>query len=116
MIPENVGTKKSKEHRTISLISHAAKIILRVTKRRLITKMEENGREEQFGFRKGKGTRDAAGLIRIIGKRCFDGGRGLNLNFIDMEKAFEKLQWVNLFEILKENRIDWKDMKLIREL
>ena len=44
------NAKKCKEFRTISLISHTAKILLRILHRWLRSKMEE----EQFGFRKGK--------------------------------------------------------------
>ena len=61
--PKKNNAKKCKEFRTISLISHSAKIILRILNRRLRSKTEE----EQFGLRKGKRTRDAIGLIRTIG-------------------------------------------------
>ena len=63
-IPKKSNAKKCKEFRTISLISHTAKILLRILNRRLRSKMEV----EQFGFRKGKGTRDGIGLIRTIGE------------------------------------------------
>ncbi|KAJ4436221.1 hypothetical protein ANN_18851 [Periplaneta americana] len=46
-----------------------SEILLRILNRRLYSKMEEQLEEEQFGFRKGKGTRDAIGLLRTIGKR-----------------------------------------------
>ena len=64
-IQKKNNVKKCEEFRSISLISHTAKIILRIANRRLRFKMEE----EQFGFRKGKGTRDAIGWIRTIEKR-----------------------------------------------
>jgi len=50
------------DHRTISLIAHTAKIL----KRRIEKKIEEVLGEDQFGFRRGKGTRDAIGMLRII--------------------------------------------------
>ena len=50
LIPNKNNAKKCKEFRTISLISHTAKILLRILNRRLRSKMEV----EQFGFRKGK--------------------------------------------------------------
>ena len=58
------NVKICKEFRTISLISHMAKV-MRILNRLLHSKMEE----EQFGFRKEKGARDAIGLIRTIGER-----------------------------------------------
>ena len=61
--PKKNNAKKCKEFRTISLISYAAKFILRILIRRLRSKMEDELEEELFDFRKGKGTRDAIGLI-----------------------------------------------------
>ncbi|KAJ4443337.1 hypothetical protein ANN_05005 [Periplaneta americana] len=49
------NAKKCNEFRTISLISHSAKILLRILNRRLYSKMEERLEEGQFDFRTGKG-------------------------------------------------------------
>ena len=57
---------KCSDHRTISLIAHAAKIIAKILERRIVRKIEDVLGEDQFGFRRGKGTRDAVGMIRII--------------------------------------------------
>ena len=53
---------KCSDYRTISLIAHTAKIL----RRRIEKKIEDVLGEDQFGFRGGKGTRDAIGMIRII--------------------------------------------------
>ena len=48
------------DFRTISLISHASKIMLSILKKRLNTKAEELYlAEDQCGFRKGCGTKEA---------------------------------------------------------
>ena len=67
-IPKKNNAKKCKEFRTISLILHTARIILKILIWHLRSKVEE----EQFGFRKGKGTRDAIGLIRTIRERYIE--------------------------------------------
>jgi hypothetical protein len=54
------------DHCTISLIAHTAKIIAKILKRRIESKIEDILGEDQFGFRRGKGTRDAIGIMRII--------------------------------------------------
>ena len=90
---------------TISLISHTAKILLRILNRRLRSKMEE----EQFGFRKGKGTRDAIWLIPTIGERYKD----VYAVFVDLEKAFDRVDWKKLMGILKKNGVDWKERRLL---
>jgi hypothetical protein len=53
---------KCSDHSTISLIACTAKIVARILRRRKI----EDVLEDQFGFRRGKGTRTAIGMLRII--------------------------------------------------
>jgi len=59
---------KCSNHHTISLIAHTAKIIAKILRRRIERKIEALLGEDQFGFRRGKGTRDAIGMMRIIAK------------------------------------------------
>jgi hypothetical protein len=56
---------KCSNHRAISLIAHRAKIVAKTLRRRIEKKMEDVLGEDQFGFRRGKGTRDAVGMLRI---------------------------------------------------
>ena len=51
--------KKGSNHRTIGLISQTGKIVAHILSKRLESKIEEVIEEDQFGFQKGKGTRDA---------------------------------------------------------
>ena len=60
---------KFSDYRTISLIAHTAKIIAKILRRRIEKKIEDVLGEDQFGFRRGKGTRDAIGMMRIIAER-----------------------------------------------
>jgi len=48
------ATKRS-NHCTISLITHTAKIVAKILRRRIEKKNEDVLREDQFGFRSGKG-------------------------------------------------------------
>jgi len=56
---------KCSNHRTISLITHTAKIVAKILRRSNEKKIEDVLREDQFGFRRGKGTSDATGMLRI---------------------------------------------------
>jgi hypothetical protein len=47
----------------ISLIAHTAKITAKILRR--TERKTEGVLEDQFGFRQGKGTRDAIGMVRI---------------------------------------------------
>ena len=52
------------DHRTISLLTHASKVMIRIlTKRVAMTEVIKGIGDDQFGFRKGLGTRDAIGTV-----------------------------------------------------
>jgi hypothetical protein len=57
---------KSSGHRKITLIAHTAKAEANILRRRMVRKIEDALGEDQFGFRSGKGTRDATKMLRII--------------------------------------------------
>jgi hypothetical protein len=60
-------------HHTFSLMAHTAKRVERILTRRRRTerKSEDVLGESRFGFRKGKGTSDARGMLGIISPRTF---------------------------------------------
>ena len=74
---------KMQDNRTISLISHTTKIIAKKLRRRIERKIEDVLGEDQFGFRRGKGTTDAIGMIRIIAERTLERDEELCICFID---------------------------------
>ena len=47
-------------------IAHTAKIVAKILRRRIEKKFEDVHGEDQFRFSRGKGTRDAIGMLRII--------------------------------------------------
>ena len=112
---KNKPTKCS-QYRTISLVSHASKIILRVLTRRLTNRAEQFIGNDQFGFRAGCGTRDAIGIMRIISEKMIENDQEMFVCFVDFEKAFDRVQWRKLFDILKAIGVDWRDRRLIRNL
>ena len=97
-----------------SLIAHTAKIIAKIL-RRTERKIEEVLGEDQFGFRRGKGTRDAIGMIRIS-KRTLALDEGLCVCFIDWQKACDRVYWTKLMQILNRTGIDWHERRLISKL
>ena len=115
-IEKKANTNKCEEHRTISLISHASKIMLKVLHRRLEAKAEEYLGEDQFGFRRGKGTREAIAMMRVLSERNIEHNQDIYVCFVDFEKAFDRVMWEKLMEILKKIGVDWKDRRLIAEL
>ena len=57
-IPKKGDLKECTNYRTIFLISHASKIMLKIIQKRLESKLEEEVSATQAGFRKGSSTRD----------------------------------------------------------
>jgi len=47
--------------------------------------------EDQFGFRRGTGTRDAIGMLRIISERTLKIDEDHCLCFIDWKQAFDRV-------------------------
>ena len=72
--------------------------------------------EDQFGFRRGKGTRDATGMLRIISEQTLEIDEELSVCFIDWQKAFDRVRWTKLMQILKEIGMDWCERRLISNL
>ena len=64
-------------HRTISLISHAPKILLKILTNRIKAKARDFVGRNQSAFRKGCGTRDAIGAMRMICERSLEFGNNV---------------------------------------
>jgi len=79
-------------------------------------KIEDVLGEDQFGFRGGKGTRDAIGMMRIISERTLEIDEELCVCFIDWQKTFDRVNWTKLMQILKRTGIDWREKRLISNL
>ena len=118
MIALKKKTKATKcsDYRTISLIAHTAKITAKILRRRFEKKIEDVLGEDQFGFRRGKGTRNAIGMMRIIAERILKIDEEMCVCFIDWQKAFDRVNWTNLMQILKRIGIDWRERRLINKL
>jgi exonuclease III len=104
------------DHRTISLVSHASKILLQILTKRIEAKTVSVIGKTQFGFRRGVGTRDAIGVLRTVVERSIEFGNEIYICFVDFEKAFDRVNWAKMLSILKNIGVDWRDRRLISEL
>ena len=69
-IPNKGNAKECSNYRTIALISHASKVMLKILQARLQQYMNRELPDIQAGFRKGRGTRDQIANIRWIIKKA----------------------------------------------
>ena len=88
-LPTKGGTRECKNNRTISLISHASKILLYVIAARLKNHLNRELPPIQAGFRKGRGTRDQIANMRWLIKKAIEKNRRIFMVFIDYSKAFQ---------------------------
>ena len=65
-IPKKGDPRECGNNRTIALITHASKVLLKVMQRRIEPYMQRELAAEQAGFRKGRGTRDQIANLRWI--------------------------------------------------
>ena len=65
-IPKKGNTLQCRNNRTIALISHCSKILLKIIASRMQTKLKEEISEEQAGFRSGIGTQDQILNLKMV--------------------------------------------------
>jgi hypothetical protein len=81
-------------------------IVAKILRRRNEKKIEDVLGEDQFGSRRGKGTSDAIGMLRIISKRTSEIDEELCVCFIDWQKASDRVKWTKLMQITEGTGID----------
>ena len=87
-IPKKGNAKECSNYRTIALISHASKVMLKILQARLQQYLNLELPDVQAGFRKGRGTRDQIAICWIIEKaREFQ--KNISFCFIDYATAFD---------------------------
>src|SRR5574340_1276412 len=99
-IPKKGNAKEYSNYRTIALISHALKVMLKILQARFQQYVNQELRDVQAGFRKGRGTRDQIAYF------CW----------IDHAKAFDCGDHNKLWKILKEMGIPDHLICLLRNL
>ena len=83
------------DFRSISLIPHASKIVLKILSKRITTKAEKFLGKYQFCFRMGCCTREAIRVMRMLCERSLEHDE-LFICFVDFEKAFDRVKWTKL--------------------
>ena len=103
-------------YRTISLMSHSTKVLLRIIMARMRKSLRPEISQLQFGFVPDKSNRNAIFTLSMLAERCIEMQKDLYLCFINYSKAFDKVRHEKLFNILENLDIDGKDLRVIRNL
>ena len=87
--PKKGNAKECSNYRTIALISHARKVMLKILQARLQQYVNHELPDVQDGFRKGRGTRDQIANICWIIKKARESQKNIYFCLIDYAKAFD---------------------------
>ena len=101
-VPKKGNAKECSNYRTIALISHASKVMLKILQARLQQYVNREYPDVQAGFRKARGTRDQIANICWIIEKSREFQKSINFCFIDYAKAFDCVDHNQLWKILKE--------------
>ena len=107
--------RKCDNHRGISLLSIAGKILARVLLNRLLKHLEQDHLpESQCGFRTGRGTIDMIFAGRQLQEKSMEQRQDLYISFIDLKKAFDSVSREGLWKILAKFGCPEKFVKMVR--
>ena len=87
--PKEGNAKEYSNYRTIALISHASKVMLKILQARLQQYMNHELPDIQACFRKSRGTRDQIVNIHWIIEKAREFQKNIYFCFIDCAKAFD---------------------------
>ena len=110
------NAKECSNYRTIVLISHASKVMLKILQARLQQYVNRELPDFQAGFREGRGTRDQIANIVWIMEKAREFQKNIYFCFIDYAKAFDCVDHNKLWKILKEMGIPDHLTCLLRNL
>ena len=88
LIPKKGNAKECSNYRTIALISHASKVMLKILQARIQQYVNRELPHVQAGFRKGRGTREQIANIHWIIKKAREFQKNIYFCFNDYAKAF----------------------------
>ena len=114
-IPKKGKPRECSNYHTVTLISHASKVMLKILQVRLQQYVNRELPDVQAGFRKGRGTRDQIANFHWIIKKAREFQKNTYF-FIDYAKAFDCVNHHKLWKILQEMEIPGHLTCLLRNL
>ena len=102
ILPRESDARVFENNRTIALISHASKILLKVIQKRLEPYIERELANTQAGIRKGRGCRDYVANIRWMMEAAHEYQQDLYMCFIDYSNAFDRVDHNMLSNVFRE--------------
>jgi len=102
-LPEKGNLKQCANYRTVALVSHASKILLRIILERIRLKTETEIADEQTGFRQRRGTRYQITNLIILMHKAREQPQPLYVCFVDFKTPFDSIShdklWATVLDI-----------------
>lgn len=103
-------------YRGITLLSTAMKLYEKILDRKIRQKIEATLEETQSGFRKGRSIQDHIFTMKILFEKAKQENRKLYIGYIDLVKAFDKVERKKLWKILEKRGISRKLIQIIKNI
>ena len=100
-LPKRGNLQLCQNYRTISLISHPSKVMLRILLNRLKPQTEEIIKKEQAGFRAGRSTTEKIFNLKILCEKYLQRQQSLYHVFVDFKKAFDRVWHAALWATMR---------------
>ena len=95
-------------------MSHTMKVWERIIETRLRDRVEIS--KHHYGFMPGKGTTDAMFALRMLMEKYREGQRELHCVFMDLEKAYDRVPWEELWYCIRKSGIMEKYVQLVQDM
>ncbi|VDO85235.1 unnamed protein product, partial [Schistosoma margrebowiei] len=102
-IPKKRGLSKCENYRGITLLSIPGKVFHRVLLSRMNDAVDVQLRDQQAGFRMNRSCTDQIAALWIIVEQSVEWNPSLCINFIDYEKAFDRVDRWTLWKLLRQD-------------
>lgn len=103
-------------YRPVSLMSNIYKTFSKIILSRIAKKLDEQQPREQGGFRTGYSTIDHIHVIKQLIEKCQEYNHPLYMAFVDYNKAFDSLEHENIWEALKNQGVEKKYIRIIKNV
>ena len=113
-LPRKGDLENCNNWRGVTLLSVQSKVLGRVIIVRVRDALDNKLREEQAGFRSGKGCMQQMFILRNIIDQCLERNSPFFMNYVDFRKAFDSIHGESLWRIMKYYGIPSKIINLVK--
>ncbi|VDP26420.1 unnamed protein product [Schistosoma curassoni] len=113
-IPKKGDLSKCEKYRGITLLSVPGKVFNRVLLNRMEDAVDAQLRDQQAGFCRDRSCIDQIATLRTIVEQSVEWNSSLYINFIDYEKAFDSVDRITLWKLLRHYGVPEKIFNIIR--